>query len=400
MVPQSIMLIDSVPLSPTGKLDRNALPEPVFGAARGYRAPSTPVEIALCAAFAEVLEVAVVGADDGFFELGGNSLLATKVVARMRAVGYELPVQLMFGESSPAGIARGMAGGDGFAQAVRPLLALRAARPDSREPLFCVHPAIGLSWSWCYSGLLPHLPADRPVYGLQAPHVAGAESHTSIAEAAAAYITQLREVQPDGPYHLLGWSLGGLIAHEMAVQLRQAGERVALLALLDSYELSDRWVDQAVPGIADILGEFGPELPAGALPENPTLEQAAEVLAGLPGPFAALTLDQLRALHTGYTAGAAMAHGFRPGVFDGDLVFFAAADDEINRADPERRAAAWQPHVTGTVHDHSLPLRHAAMTTPEALAVIGPVLREHLGDNASGATIPDRTTSRTEQERS
>ena len=403
MVPQSITLLDRVPLTPVGKLDRRLLPEPVFGSGSSYRPPATPAERALCTAFAEVLGVESVGVDDGFFDLGGNSLLATKVVAQLRSAGIEMPVQLMFGDSTPAAIARRLDAdaGEVLAEALRPLLPIRSAEAAARsgareqtlsdvavpagsgaEPLFCVHPAIGLAW--CYSGLLAHLPADRPVYGLQAPHVTGAESRTTLTQTAKDYVAQIRSVQPEGPYHLLGWSLGGLIAHEMAVQLQEAGQRVELLAMMDSYRLTDEWLDQAVPGVADIIGEFGSDLLGGdhAIDPRLTLEDAAELLRNRPGPFAALTVDHLQRLYTGYAAGAELAHGFRPRVFEGDLVFFTAAEDEINRADPARCAQAWEPYVTGAIHDQKVRCRHSGMTNPEALAVIGPVLREQLADKA------------------
>ncbi|WP_405495650.1 amino acid adenylation domain-containing protein [Nocardia sp. NBC_00511] len=385
MVPQSIMLLDRLPLSPVGKLDRKALPEPVFAASEGYRAPETAAEEALCAAFAEVLGIERVGADDGFFELGGNSLLATKVVAQLRGAGIDLPVQAMFGDSSPAAIARRLADAKGdagaaLAAALGAVLPLRPITDAAVPPLFCVHPAIGLSW--CFAGLLSQLPHERPVYGLQAPHVAGEESHRSIHEAAKYYVAHMKSVQPHGPYHVLGWSLGGLIAHEVAVQLQEGGDEVALLGLMDSYQLSDQWLEHAVPSVASIVAEFGSDLLGGDADIDPrlTLHDAAELLRGRSGPFAALTVDHMERLYTGYVNGAEQAHDFTPRVFDGDLLFFTAADDEINRADPDRCAAAWAPHVTGAVHDQLVRCTHAGMTTPESLAVIGPVLRDHLTD--------------------
>ncbi|WP_227982415.1 amino acid adenylation domain-containing protein [Nocardia spumae] len=392
MVPQSIMLLDTVPLSPVGKLDRKALPEPVFGAEHSYRAPEGPTEAAVCAAFADVLEVETVGADDGFFDLGGNSLLATKVVAQLRTAGIEMPVQLMFAESTPAGIARQLdaSAEDALSVAMRPLLPIRPAGQSQVPPLFCVHPAIGLSW--CYAGLLAHLPGDRPVYGLQAPHITGADNHDSIGAAAKDYVAHIRSVQPEGPYHLLGWSLGGLIAQEIAVQLQEAGQRVRLLAMMDSYQLGDRWLDQAMPGLADIIGEFGSDLVGGdhGVDAGLTLSEAAELLRNQPGPFAALTMDHLQRLYTGYENGTVLANGFRPRVFDGDVLFFTAADDEVNQADPERCAQAWEPFVTGVVHDRKLRCRHSGMTTPEALAVIGPVLREQFEAADGGDTEETR----------
>ncbi|MGW1738536.1 amino acid adenylation domain-containing protein [Nocardia sp. NPDC001965] len=384
MVPQSIMLIDRLPLTPVGKLDRAALPEPVFATAEGYRAPEGPVEAALCEIFAEVLEVEQVGAGDGFFELGGNSLLATKVVARAREAGYELPMQLLFGESTPAALAARLGDGtaaDAMAMALAPLLPLRPDTGTGRPPLFCVHPAIGLAW--CYAGLLAELPADQPVYGLQAPQASGKPGFGSIGEAAEHYITHIRTVQPHGPYQLLGWSLGGLIAHEIAVRLQAAGEEVALLGMLDSYRLSDELAADAVPTVAEILGEFGGDLVADGA--EPTLAEAAELLRSRPGPFAALTLDHLERLYAGYADGTVQANGFGPGVFDGDLLFFAAATDPVNLAAADREPGAWRAFVTGTVRPHAVACTHAEMTTPESLAVIGPVLRAHLGDRMPAA---------------
>ncbi|WP_083864874.1 non-ribosomal peptide synthetase [Nocardia brevicatena] len=381
MVPQSIMPIDRVPLTPVGKLDRQALPEPVFAGAEGYRAPTTRTETLLCAAFAEALGVERVGVDDGFFELGGNSLLATKVVARMRADGIDLPVQLMFGGSTPAAIAARLDAGstdDAMTQALATILPLRPVTETSAAPLFCVHPAIGLAW--CYSGLLAHLPPDRPVYGLQAPHVAGHPGFDSIAAAADHYVAHIRSVRPHGPYHLLGWSLGGLIAHEIAVRLQRAGERVALLAMMDSYRLSDELLDRAMPSIAEIVGEFGADVVSdgGELDPDMSLGDAAELLRARPGPFAALTVEHLERLYAGYADGTVAAHGFRPGIYEGDLLFFTAAADSVNRENRDRSAGSWQGHITGLVHEHPLPCTHAEMTTPDALAVIGPILWRHL----------------------
>ncbi|MFC3962646.1 amino acid adenylation domain-containing protein [Nocardia jiangsuensis] len=389
MVPQAIMLLDELPLTPVGKLDRARLPEPVFAGAHGYRAPLGPLETAIAAAFAEVLGIQRVGADDGFFELGGNSLLATRVVGLLRAAGIEVAVQQMFGAASPAAIAASLSGGASI-DPLAPVLPIRTT--GDAAPLFCVHPAIGLSW--CYSGLLAHLDTDRPVYGLQAPHVTGDEPFESISQAANRYIEHIRSVQPHGPYHLLGWSLGGLIAHAVATRLQQQGEEVALLGLLDSYRLSDDLLELAMPSVAEIVAEFG-GIAADDLDPELDLAGAAALLREENGPFAALTGEHLERLYEGYRAGTVLAHGFRPRVFDGDLLFFTAAEDEINRADPNRSAAAWRPFVAGAIHDHALPCRHADMTTPEALAVIGPVLRSRLGGGGgTGETMSARAEVR------
>lgn len=163
------------------------------------------------------------------------------------------------------------------------------------------------------------------------------------------------------------------------MQLQEAGDEVALLSMMDSYQLSDEWLEHAIPSVAEIIGEFGSDELGGAeIDPTLTLRDAAELLRSRPGPFAALTIEHLERLYAGYANGAVLAHGFRPRLFDGDLLFFTAGDDEINQSDPDRRAGSWQPFVTGDIHDHELRCRHSAMTTPDGLAVIGPVLRAWL----------------------
>ncbi|WP_181721723.1 non-ribosomal peptide synthetase [Nocardia gipuzkoensis] len=405
MRPAAVVVIDALPLTSNGKLDRAALPDPVFRP-RSAQAPRTPAERAIADVFAEVLGVDRAGVDDSFFALGGDSITSIQLASRARAKGLHLTPRDVFEHRTVAAIAAAArataadagrpqrlelpgdcriddSGGDvtsALSVALQPVLPIRPVVEGGAAPLFCVHPAIGLSW--CYAGLLEHLPADRPLYGLQAPHVTGAQSHRSIAEAARQYVAQMQSVQPHGPYHLLGWSLGGLIAFEAAIQLQEAGERVALLAMMDSYQLSDEWLEQAIPSVHEIIGEFRGDLfDDRDLGPGITLEDAAELLRNRQGPFAALTLEDLERLYTGYADGAVLAHGFRPRVFDGDLLFFTAIDDEVNQADPTRQAGSWEPFITGALHDRHVRCRHSEMTTPEALAVIGPVLRDHLADS-------------------
>ncbi|RJO75210.1 non-ribosomal peptide synthetase [Nocardia panacis] len=381
LVPQSIVPLTMLPLLPSGKLDRAALPEPELTSAAVYRAPGSPIEEMLCAVFAEVLTCETVGADDNFFELGGNSLLATRVVAAIRArCGIEVPMQAIFLDPTPAGIAERV-GSEGatprvdVAAALEPVLPLRAGGADA--PLFCVHSASGVSWS--YAGLLPHLGSDRPVYGLQLPHLSGAGAGLdSVAELAERYIAEMRQIQPTGPYHLLGWSLGGSIAQEMAVRLTEAGERVALLALLDTRILADE-PDSAEPGPGELLS---------ALLDDPNLAdadidaaRAAQLLAERPGPFGVLTAEQVERLYFGYLAGTRMGARFRPRRYSGELLYFTAAADDPRAAQrplPPGGAAAWRPHIGGEIHEYPIDCTHADMGLPAAYEQLGPILRRHL----------------------
>jgi len=231
MVPAAFVALAALPLTPNGKLDRRALPAPDGGhTGTAYRAPRTAQEALLCRLFAELTATDSVGLDDSFFAIGGHSLLAMRLIARLRQVtGRALPLRLLFAHPTPEALAAQLAALD----AVRysPLLPLRST--GSRPALFCVHPAGGLGTS--YSHLAGSLGPQQPVWTLQARGIeTNDEPHESIAAMADAYIAAIREIQAAGPYHLLGWSFGGNVAQEMAVQFEEQGDSIGLLALLDS----------------------------------------------------------------------------------------------------------------------------------------------------------------------
>ncbi|MFF8391796.1 AMP-binding protein, partial [Cellulosimicrobium funkei] len=182
MVPSTIVILDHLPLTSNGKLDRKALPAPDFAGAVGDRAPRTPREELLCDLFAEVLGLPRVGIDDNFFDLGGHSLLATRLISRVQATfGVKHTIRTLFEAPTVAELA-GRLNSDDVGEALETVLPLRPE--GSRTPLFCVHPAGGLSW--CYSGLMSGLHTDYPIYGLQARGISGDEPRpTSLTEMAA-----------------------------------------------------------------------------------------------------------------------------------------------------------------------------------------------------------------------
>ncbi|MBF6170939.1 non-ribosomal peptide synthetase [Nocardia blacklockiae] len=381
-VPQSITVLDALPVTVAGKLDRAALPAPVLTADTAYRPPATAAESALCAAFEEVLGLTPVGADHSFFELGGNSLLATRMAAVLReSHGLEVSVQSVFLDQTPAGIAARI-GATGTTDAALAdaafdtLLPIRAT--GSAAPLFCVHSVSGVSWS--YAGLLPHLDAERPVYGLQLPHLTeNGTGPDTVPALAARYLAEIRKVQPAGPYHLLGWSLGGLIAYEMAVQLRAAGEEVALLAVLDSRILAGE-PEAAEPSTGELLGAL---LGDDDLKQvEVTAEQAAALLRERSGPFGALTAGHVERLYAGYLAGSRMGSRYAPGSYDGDMLLFTATADAgaATVSESESVAAQWRPLVRGELREYPVGCSHGEMTTPAALTDIGAVLRGRLDE--------------------
>ncbi|MFJ1455980.1 thioesterase domain-containing protein [Nocardia sp. N2S4-5] len=203
-------------------------------------------------------------------------------------------------------------------------------------------------------------------------------------------------VQPEGPYHLLGWSLGGQIAHAVAVRLRARGATVAVLAMLDSVVVPATAEPPPVPRMRDLLTHLLGDEPenADAAPDVTAAEAAAELARAGASFGTGLSADQLERLHRGYAAGVALSHGYRPGVYDGDLLYFSAT-----RGITELLGAyVWRPYVTGELVEHPVAATHAQLTNSEVVAVIGPLLAEHLErtDAAGSArtTVLDRLPTR------
>lgn len=375
MVPAAVVLLDALPFTPSGKLDRTALPSPGRGPARTKTRPRTPEEEQLCGLVAEALGLPEVGVHDNFFDLGGHSLLATRLTARIRAVfDTELPVRAVFDAPTVAELAHRLRT-PGSRAALEVLLPLRPR--GSREPLFCIHPVSGLSWG--FAGLSRHLDQERPIYGLQSRGLLdGRDLAGDFNEMVADYTARVRALQPHGPYHLLGWSMGGMIAHALATTLQATGEEVGLLAMLDAYPGTavglGRVPDDRPAAFRELLGILGRETPPD--PQEPLTE--AEFLTRMREVSdmpAGLTDAELLAL-AGVTANnRRLIGGFRPGRYRGHLLFFTAAGEP----DAGRRTCtAWQPYVDGRIDNHDVPCTHNAMTRPAALAHIGRITAARL----------------------
>ncbi|MFE6068660.1 non-ribosomal peptide synthase/polyketide synthase [Streptomyces sp. NPDC056525] len=389
LVPAAIVLLDALPLTANGKLDRAALPAPADAAAGTGRGPRTPREELLCGLFADVLGVDAAGIDDDFFALGGNSLLAAGLVSRIRAVlGVELGIQALFLAPTVAGLVAALDDEDADAAGALDVLLPLRTRGDL-PPVFCFHAAGGLSWR--YAALLRHLPAGHPVYGLQARAFAEpGHRPASLEEAASDYVERIRSVQPSGPYHLVGWSLGGLVAQAAAVLLEEAGEEVATVAVLDSYPA--RPGDPVVvPPAAQVLGALldaagvGPDRGE----EELTPEAGAALLRARGGALTALLADRVGALVDAYRTGVELRAGFAPRRFTGDLLLFVAnggsggsGSRHGSGQDPAgavgEKADRWRPYVGGAIAVHPVDCRHEDMLRPEPLTVVGGVLAAHL----------------------
>ncbi|MFD5594861.1 amino acid adenylation domain-containing protein [Streptomyces griseorubiginosus] len=393
MIPSSFVVLAALPHTASGKLDRKALPAPDAPLA-ARTAPRTEREETVRGIFAEVLGLAPdrIGVHDSFLDLGGHSLLAPRLTARIRAeLGVEIPLRALFDTPTVAALARHRAeaarsteparpaeprrsGGAGTVP-VGPLLPLRTR--GEREPLFCLPPASGLSWG--FAGLARHIDAGRPLYGLQSRGlVPGQDRAGSLAEAVAEHTALIRDIQPHGPYHLLGYSMGGLVAYDIAVGLQEAGEQVALLALLDSFP--GAWIRQGpVPSdrpalLRSLLTILGRQLPdADTAPLTDSL--FAELVRRVPDMPGSLDDAELAALVDVTANNRRLLGEFAPRPYHADLLLFTAAQDPD--AVPGRHRS-WQPYVQGRLDNHDIPCTHGEMTRPTSLDRIGPVLDNRL----------------------
>lgn len=390
LVPTSFVLLDALPMTPNDKLDRNALPAPELSSAGANQAPRTPQEQILCEVFAKVLGLDRVGVDDGFFTLGGDSIVLIQLVHQARRAGVKFSPREVFEHQTVAELAAvarqmlklppetpeaGLAarpGMDDPDKAFEVILPLRAQ--GRHAPLFCLHSGGGISWS--YHGLLHHLDPDYPVYAVQARGLARPEPLPgSIEQMATDYLDQIRTIQPTGPYYLLGWSFGGLIAHAIATALQQRGEQTALLALLDVYPMVDSFTGPPVPTEHDILASTIGMLGADpdSLQDQPvTRAHVEDILRAQRKTLLTLDEHHISTLTEILMNNAQLARNFTPGRFHGDLLLFTATLDRDHHTTPA--AELWWPYVDGDIRTHDITTTHHHMTQPGSLAQIGPIL--------------------------
>jgi amino acid adenylation domain-containing protein len=229
MIPSKFVLLDALPLTPNGKVDRRALPIPDnirSQLEKAFLAPRDTLELELTQVWEDILNIRPIGVTDNFFDLGGHSLLTVRLIAQIqKRLGCELPLSALFQNPTIeylAGILKKQTG----SVPKSPLVGIQTA--GEKRPFFCVHPAGGNVI--CYLDLARYLGTERPFYGLQTW-----ETETQqIERMASRYIAEIRTIQPEGPYLLGGWSMGGVVAFEMARQLEQQGQSIELLVLFDS----------------------------------------------------------------------------------------------------------------------------------------------------------------------
>ncbi|BCL39534.1 amino acid adenylation domain-containing protein [Nostoc sp. MS1] len=254
MVPNTFVFLESLPLTPNGKVDRHALRK--VNTQRSEETikvlPRDTVELQLAQIWSAVLGLNQVGVTENFFELGGHSLLAVSLMSRIQQqFGKNLPLTTLFQHGTVEQLATVLRQ-ETISQTWSPLVPIQST--GSKPPFFCIHPIGGNVL--CYADLARNLGNEQPVYGLQAIGLNEEEPLTCIEDMAALYIEAIKTIQPTGPYYLGGWSMGGVIAFEMAQQLLTNTDEVALLALIDSYVpklISSVTIDtQQIPSLEEL----------------------------------------------------------------------------------------------------------------------------------------------------
>ena len=351
MLPAAFVPLEVWPLTANDKLDRRSLPAPQQRADESYVAPATATERRLARIWAEVLGVARVGTLDDFFELGGHSLHATRLVAHVRAeTGVDLPLSTVFESPTVAQLAERVDDG-GPAERHSPLSVLQ--QHGSRPPLVLVHPVGGTVF--CYRELARRLGPDRPVYGLSSvPPDAGGESPETIEEMASAYLDALPVLNDD--LVLGGWSLGGVVAFEMARQLQDRGVRPRLV-LIDSpaprpgdqttsCDLDDPQILAAF--VEDWCRSAGTPAPLPAAGPLSTPAAAARLLTGA-GHAVGQDAELVERLARTYRRNVRALHAYRPRTpYAGPITVLWAGSDEDGAAGPET-PTGWLEWGTSTV---------------------------------------------------
>jgi amino acid adenylation domain-containing protein len=403
MVPSAAVILDALPLTPHGKVDRAALPAPQISLSRSkgdYVAPRNGLQQQLVEIWEELFKVHPIGVTDNFFELGGHSLLMAVLVARIEErMGNRVPMAAFFEDPTVEHLSQLI----GFGKENPSWPALVPMRSsETHQPLFCPH--AGGGHVMCYTDLAHYLGDDQPFYGLQAREPeTGLVMHTQIEAMASAYVDAIRAFQPTGPYLLGGWSMGGVIAFEMARQLQQQEQQIALLALID---VKAPLVKKFEHNLTALLAAFARNLgltyetlsmswkEISALPPMAQLRQVwLEAKAfGLAPPV--MTLVEFRKIFDIFKINANTMNGYVGGTYQGRVTLFRAEKPQTflfakeylaghsenpdigqGAVDPGDALTGWEQLATEGVDVHTVPGDHYSMLQEPHVKVLAEQLR-------------------------
>jgi enterobactin synthetase component F len=387
MMPSNFTVLDAMPLTPSGKLDRKSLVIPERAGRMAYAEPATPIEKKLAALWQEVLNVERVGLHDNFFDLGGDSLSAAVMAALFpEHFQAEIPFGSVFDAPTIADFAVLVERlGSDRPDPMGVMLPLRMVAKHAQRPLFCIHPMAGISLG--FSSLLRHLDSSMPVYGLQSRALrAGEQLPTSIEQIAADYLAEIRHVQPEGPYRLIGRSLGGLIGHSIVEQMRDSGMEVEMLAMIDSHVFTGgEFVGSRSEAdeVRAVMAFLDTNRLHGSTPQ--TLKELATVLVQTHDPnsiplFREIIRSNPQFIHNLCAVmmnHLTLARKYAPGKIDIDLLYFHATEKKGDLDGIlDRSPSAWRRFIGGRIEVHELACHHEGVLDPEPAAQIGSTLRQ------------------------
>ncbi|WP_111636587.1 non-ribosomal peptide synthetase [Marinomonas shanghaiensis] len=362
MVPVAVLQLDTMPLSANGKLDRKALPQPseFSGAIKG-RALKLGLETEIANVFSKILGVSDLNASDDFFTLGGHSILAVRLVSELRKV---LKLNITVGQVmvSPTIESLALVIANQDPTRSRDLSGFGSVLPikeGSGLPIFCIHPASGFAWQ--YAGFARYLSHTFPMIGLQSPRPDGPiAAQTNMDGVIEQHFTVLRERQPSGPYRLIGYSLGGVIAHALAVRLQAIGEEVSFLGLLDTYPPDEQDWSESVD--AEIQHEVERERMKFMDTSEDILDEQVE--EAQDAMFADIVQN--------YADSVALLSKAKTERYRGKAVLFVADKTVPEGMDIQ---ATWAPYVD-ELEEHHFEFAHEDILSPEALTALGPVFNQ------------------------
>ncbi len=380
MVPSAFVFLHALPLTPNGKVDRRALPTPNHLRPElelAFVAPRDALETQLTTIWEEVLGIQPIGVKDNFFEMGGHSLLAVRLFAQIEKIFCKnLPLATLFQAPTVEQQANILLHAEWSAH-TKPLVKIQSG--DSQPPLFSIHG--GYSSVLMFYNLARYLGDKQPVYGLQPQGLDGQQiPHTRIEDMAADYIREIRTVQPQGPYFLGGFSMGGKVAYEMAQQLHAQGQKVAMLVLFDTP--GPGWL-RPLPVAARV------SIHLGNLLRLKPKEKLTYIQKKLNRRFYSDHKQPLPKVH--YISPLQEAHeqadeDYVPQVYPGRAILFRAIDPfegwlDWCSVDPE---LGWGKLVAGGLEVHEVPGNHMSMFTEPYIRVLAEKLRACL-DSALAA---------------
>ncbi|MCX6081395.1 MAG: non-ribosomal peptide synthetase [Chloroflexi bacterium] len=382
MLPALFMMIYQVPLTSSGKVDRKALPAPDWNQAQStseYAPAQDAVETKLVEIWQKVFAIQKIGTQDDYFELGGDSLLASVLFLEIeRVFGQSFPLSILLKHPTISSLA-GLLRKESSASDLEDLVALRAA--GSKPPLFLAPGSGGDTIT--FLELANALNMDQPVYGLEDFHIGTPESiyANGIGAAAVEFIRAIKKVQPEGPYYLGGHSFGGVQAFEIACQLEQAGEEVGLLMVFDA----------AVPKKITRHKKLDKRLKTyfANLKQKSFKEKILYILERIKWRFKLLSkskwvqkiyklkIIQDRLWFDRHRYPFMARTEYQPGKFNGDLVVYRSTEKPLYKT--WDITEAWPEFVTGRVTYYDVPGNHLTMLRQPYVAQLAALVTEHLG---------------------